>query len=112
MGKCPSTTPRGSLFTGRCDVKPLYARRWLLLRVRMENKAGRWLVRLGQRLEWDARGRVAAAVNEWKGKSDDSPFTVPPLECRECGRSDRHVYCWRWLETLRLLLGGDPVAHK
>lgn len=42
-------------------------------------------------------------------RSDDSPFTLPPLECRECGLSERHVYCWGWLEKLRLLLGGEPA---
>jgi len=43
-------------------------------------------------------------------RSDESPFTMPPLECRNCGRSARHVYCWHWLERLRLFLGGDPSA--
>lgn len=56
----------GMRTTLRGDVKPLHARPLLLLRVRIENRTGKLLIRLGRRLEWDARGRVAAAVNEWK----------------------------------------------
>lgn len=34
----------------------------------------------------------------------DTPFAVPEMECRNCGRSDDHVYCIRWMEWLRKAL--------
>jgi hypothetical protein len=36
--------------------------------------------------------------------SGDSPFEMPTLACRDCGRTDDHTYCIRWLERLHLWL--------
>ena len=34
----------------------------------------------------------------------EKAFTTPVLECANCGRTNRHIYCWRLFEAIRLLL--------
>jgi hypothetical protein len=45
---------------------------------------------------------------------DTSPFPMPTLACRECGRTDEHTYCHPWLAALTalvvLLIGGCCIA--
>lgn len=39
-----------------------------------------------------------------------SQFPRPNFECRDCGRPCDHVFCFRWLERLRLFFGGKAAV--
>jgi hypothetical protein len=50
---------------------------------------------------------MAEAAKAMKERLEDSPFAMPELECRNCGRpwpEQAHVYCDPWAEWLRLFL--------
>ena len=41
---------------------------------------------------------------EGTSSASDSPFTAPPIVCRNCGREDFHIYCDWWGPRLRRCL--------